>query len=492
VPDVQSPAARTELSSVIFEQGVGDLIVAGKTAVTGRLVSGTLPSSARVVASVAPTIGGQPDLQFETDWPASPEPGGSQFMLNVPTNFLGRPAVLGIVPTSMIPPSPAESTHPPFSLEVTIAAVIPVTLPTETMLVTARFFQGNTEPQDGYLVRAYQGERLISNVAETGTDGAFKLTVPAVNIANDFAQPVTVKLSPRDEDGPSYVTAPFTLTRTIDLKDLRLPAVLNPDIFRFDVKGDGGQPVSGATLRFRTVLAEDDSGSSLYARDVRTDVEGKAQVPLIPGTATEARHYDITVIPRPGSEFATKCLARFTVTRGGTYDAPQVPPTITLAPRAELSGAVTRSDGAALGGVTILASRIDDGAVAGCAEAATLPPTSVSTDKDGQYRLLVDPGTYRIDYDPPAGAPVPRFTEPSVVIESSAVRAVQLQPGVLVEGVVRAADRKAVPSVGIRFLESLCQSADSCYGPMRVAPLLRGQTRADAQGAFRVVLPVPP
>ena len=80
--------------------------------------------------------------------------------------------------------------------------------------------------------------------------------------------------------------------------------------------------------------------------------------------------------------------------------------------------------------------------------------------------------------------------EPGIAIGSNMVRTVQMQPGVLVEGVVRAADRKPISSVGIRFFELACQDAASCYGPMRLAPLLRGQGRADGQGAFRVVLPV--
>ena len=63
--------------------------------------------------------------------------------------------------------------------------------------------------------------------------------------------------------------------------------------------------------------------------------------------------------------------------------------------------------------------------------------TSRISNPDGSFQLLIDPGTYRLDFDPPAGAAVPRLTQTGVVVAagSTTMGSVDLLSGELVNGV---------------------------------------------------------
>src|SRR5262249_44191745 len=110
---------------------------------------------------------------------------------------------------------------------------------------------------------------------------------------------------------------------------------------------------------------------------------------------------------------------------------------------------------------------------------------------DGSFQIMVDPGTYRLDFDPPAGAAVPRLTQTGVVVTagSGSMGPVGLPSGELINGVVQAADGSALPSGDVLFFRLVCSGADQCYGPMRVEPILSAETHSDTSGAFQAVLP---
>jgi hypothetical protein len=279
----------------------------------------------------------------------------------------------------------------------------------------------------------------------------------------------------------------------VDLGELRLPAYSQPNVFRFDVRGEteNGPPVGDAIVRARTDIEENATGSAAYLRDGRTDAQGVTDINLLPGSANALRPYDITVIPPPNSKYGVKCLSRFPLAAGGTVNGPALAKKIALPLKPVLSGVILRADGVPVGGVTIMATRTEVDPAALCADAAASPPANVTTDdKTGAYRLQLDPGTYRIDYDPPAGAPVPRLTEAGVLITFDVARTVQMQPAALIAGSIFAPDGTRLPSVSVRLLEVVCGGRVPCSGTSRVEPLLRGQTRADGNGNFRLVIPL--
>jgi hypothetical protein len=282
----------------------------------------------------------------------------------------------------------------------------------------------------------------------------------------------------------------MALSATTDLGDLRLPASGDPNAFRFDVLSDSvsGAPVSGALVRARAGISGSPDGSADYSRSGLTDAQGSVNLSLLPGTADALRPYDITVIPPPNSAYGIACLPMFPLGTGGTAMAPALARKIALPPRAVIAGNLTSADQSAAANMTVVATRTDSGAT-GCSTAVAAP-ASVTSDKTGRYTLLLDPGTYRIDYDPPAGAAIPRLTESTVVVKGDARRDVTLPEASLVEGTVNGPDGLPVPSVVIHLFRIGCGGAGRpCTGPGRVEPLLRAVGRTDAKGVFRLIVP---
>ena len=123
------------------------------------------------------------------------------------------------------------------------------------------------------------------------------------------------------------------------------------------------------------------------------------------------------------------------------------------------------------------------------------------------FTLHLDPGTYRFDYDPPAGAPYPRLTETGVVVAAppadggvdggadggadagvALARSVRLPPGAIVEGTLRDGTGQPLPLAAVRFYAVTCVDPVACGGS---GPVLQAQARADANGHYRAVIPMP-
>src|SRR6185369_12101765 len=121
------------------------------------------------------------------------------------------------------------------------------------------------------------------------------------------------------------------------------------------------------------------------------------------------------VFPPASSPFGVRCQPNFQITVPGYGDHP-IAATLSLPARIELWGTILSADGNPVGGVSIAATRTAADPSEVCATTSTGLPAGGISDQDGNYRLLLDPGTYRIDYDPPPGAPVPRLTDPEVVV----------------------------------------------------------------------------
>jgi hypothetical protein len=245
------------------------------------------------------------------------------------------------------------------------------------------------------------------------------------------------------------------------------------------------------SIRFRTVLLDNkDEGTGIFEREVQT-LNGEAEVSLIPGTAA-GRKYEIAIVPPPGSEYAAHCVPEHPVTTVGNVGG-QVPysATFDLFPKPLLAGKVIGSDGKPAGGVNVRATFIQGNTL--CANVTSSATASAATNIDGTYTLALDPGMYRLDVEPPAGAPWPRQTEDGdkAIAVSSGVTThdVELPAGEVVIGHVRGADMAALDGATIKIFEVLC-AGDTCSGASRIPPALRAQTTTGAQGEFRAVLPL--
>ena len=96
---------------------------------------------------------------------------------------------------------------------------------------------------------------------------------------------------------------------------------------------------------------------------------------------------------------------------------------------------------------------------------------STTTDRDGNFELLLDPGHYRFDYDPPPNAPIPRKTEPDVLVDGFITFEVRLDPAAYVAGVVYGPGDKPLPMATIRLYDVRCTgNHDDCFGPNRTPP----------------------
>jgi hypothetical protein len=498
VPPSDSAAARTELLRVSAPAATFDVQAGAKATITAALAGDTttIPlTAAHLVLAVPSTLPGRPDLQFEADLPAATDAGPPTFTVQVPAAVVGSPGTFQVSP---LPPS--DHAYAPLRATIPVGEKVVLPLPTSRLSVRGRLLSVVGDPRAGFTARAYRGPDLVSNVDVTATaDGSFTLLVPAS--AGDAAPPlITVDLEPAPGAAdPRFASRAIPLAANVDLGDVTLPAFGQPNVFRFAARGaaDDGPPVSGAVVRAWTLLADDAAGTTDFVRAAPTAADGQINMGLLPGTTIALRNYDIAVVPPPESVFGVRCISQFPLASGGTLDAPANVPPVVLPRRTLVSGAVRRHDGTPAENVTILATRTAVDPASPCASNVGATPATTTTDANGVYSLWVDPGTYRFDYDPPAGAPFPRLTEFGVVVPqpvpTMAAPALDhptaLPAGAILEGTTRGPDGAALPLAAVRFYELACASVAACAGDAHVEPTLRAQTRSDTSGHFRVVIP---
>jgi Carboxypeptidase regulatory-like domain len=371
-----------------------------------------------------------------------------------------------------------------------------LSLPAETLTVRGRLVSALIEPQTGFLARAFRGSQLISNIADTQYAGVFSLTIPTANLASDPTHTITVELTPKDDKAadPRFTSHNITLGMNADLGDLHLPTFGDPNVFRFDVRGDGtaATSISGAVVRVRASIAGSPDGMAEYARAGLTDAQGIADLSLLPGTIETLRPYDITVIPPSDSPFGVLCVPLFPLATGGTPTAPVLARKIALPRRPALTGRLTSSDGNAVASMNIVATRIDSRPtnLGACGSAVVSGSAMVTTDKDGNYTLPLDPGTYRLDYDPPVGTAVPRLTESTITVSADQQRDITLQPARLIEGTVTGTNGEPVTAVGVHLFKVRCRPMQPCNAADgSTDPLLWAVGRTDIHGTFRLVIP---
>jgi hypothetical protein len=479
VPRSDSMAALTESPAPSLPATGFDLVADPKTNLMGTLMFDANlapPATAHLVLTVPSTIGGLPDLQFETDT-AAMKAAAPTFTFAIPQGVVGRTGTLRVLPGP-----PDDATHAPSTFKFMVTVTTPLTLPvtSKVLTVSGRLLSALGDPLPDLVARAFQDGNLVSNVVPTTTNG-FTLGIPIDAKATSIA--VEVAPMAADAPAPHFWAKPFALTANVDLGDVQLPAYPQPTLFTlpFQSAASSDPPVSGALVRARTVLADDMQGITDFLRDGLTDMGGRAALSLLPGTTTVLRSYDIAVVPPADSVYATTCLEGLELGGGA------VQPTVPIAKRPAFAGVVRGADGNAVSGVTIQAVRTAGATATACDEFASPPPTTGKTNMDGSFLMYLDAGTYTLDFDPPAGAPYPRLTAARVVVAATdGPREVNLPAGGILEGTMRDQSGQALPQASARFFGPTCVSPQTC--PL----VLEAQARADQNGLYRAVIPVAP
>ena len=488
-PPGTAAAALTELLPGSFGTGLLTLTADAQMSVgTGFTVGagGALPSTANVVLTFAPSIPGRPDLTFEAPAKIGSSTSLTTASLMVPSAAMDRAATLQLIPLS-----PADQQIPPTSFAATVASTLAEMLPASYPSITGTVVTALAGTPPIFIARAFQSGTQVSNAPPTGADGTFQLLLsPSAAVG-----PVIVELTPQNQGGSDPWFTSSAVPAGTNLPAIMLPAYSQPNAFTLTVEGadNPASTVSGALVRAQAILGSSAAGATDYLRAGTTGSDGTVTLSLLPGTATKALDYDLTVIPPAGSPYATRCISPVGVTVGGTATAPASLLTIALNRRPVLAGTVTNATGAPVGNVAITATA-GPVSIDGC---TNTPAVSASTHADdyGSFQLPLDPGTYQLDYDPPAGSAAPRLTELAVPIPMGTGQIshnVTLPAAGLVQGTVSAPDGSPLSSATIRIFEVRCTiQAGDCTGATRTAPWLRAQTATDATGTFRAVVPIP-
>ncbi|MES1207261.1 MAG: carboxypeptidase regulatory-like domain-containing protein [Pseudomonadota bacterium] len=441
----------------------------------------SVPTTANAVLAVPSIVPGRPDLVYQSAVVASA--GTTTAMLIVPQDAFSMAATLSLIP---LPPSDQQSPVYPFA--VMVSSNIAVTLPAGDMLTSGQLLDSlQNRPPATFVAKVFQNGVQVSNAPFTQADGTFQLQIPAAAAA----APLTLELLPTSSD-PSMTSAPFTVAAGTKLGTITLPAYVKADSFKVAV-ANGTTPLSGVSVRAQTSLGPTGgsgtvTGTAQYAVTGTTDVTGAVNLQLLPGST-----YSIAATPAPGSPYASQCVPMVKTVSGANSNGGVAPTvkTIVVTMRPVLSGTIRTAGGVPVPNVSVSAVGTPD-ASPPCAAPATAT-ASTTTDLSGKFQLPLDPGTYQLDYDPPAGSAAPRLTEWAVNIpgNDTVTHDITLPAGALVVGSVSGSKNDPLSSAVVRFFQVRCSGPSDCQGPNRVPPLLIGKALTDAQGRYRMVVPAP-
>lgn len=495
VPRLDSAYAQTELPEV--EAGADRLDLRAEvglslpgTAMPTDAGAGLFTADGHVMAFTPSAIPGRQDLELDTDM------ASWNFRLRVRNALVGQDAAIWILPAPMTVRQP-----PVYFAAVLGEKGVAVMFPGADQLVSlGGILLGPLgDPLIGYQARARSAATgdVISNLALTTDTGRFELKVAASNLPVGDASAIAIDLSPpggSDADLPHFVSQARPLPAMMgSAATFHMPAFGTPGALVFAVRGTGPmQALPNVTVKLHTEIAAAPEGSAIYDKQAATNLNGEVQVSLIPGTADRARMYQVTAFPPPDSDYALKCIPQFPVTVVGSNAQSPYAATLVLDRKPTVKGVVSGSDGRPVPGLGLTATPI--AGAAGCVDAQPLGPVSTTTGHSGEFSIRLDPGAYRLDIEPPAGSPHAALTldgDLAWTITGDLSRDIVLPSGEVVEGDVRGADSEVgLASATVRFFEVLC-AGDTCGGDHRVEPALRAQTRTDAMGHFRTVLPLP-
>jgi hypothetical protein len=486
VPPVESRFAPREHPDVPLTAAPASLAVDAEVAVTTILdrpdlevVAGA--AAVRVAFAVPSSIPGRRDLVFEGDSTSAGFMFPYDSQVALPQLLLGRQARMFVEPRA-----PVTRELCPWQFDVVLEPRQQLHLPgrEDTLVIEGTLLSGDPggAPPAEYEARVLLGERLASNLARTDAGGHFLVRMQ-LSAAMRVAGALRLELAAADSGGahPNLVVAVPGGQASVDLGELRLPAHPAAAMVTVPVMDERQRPVAGATVSFETALAGAVGGEARYARSALTGSDGRVTLPLIPGAADRPAQYLVKVVPPASGEAAARCLPGYAVP-----EAPGARPLtgdpVTLPAKVALAGDVLRADGKPAAGLLVRATRQGDLIRAGCDGELASPPAEASSDGGGRYRMLLDPGNYRLDYEPPPDSPLPAASEADVPVTGATTRAFTLPEAVAVEG-------KVVPPPDDGG-DPVARTEVRAYGPdAEGRTRVLASTTAGSDGRFRLVLP---
>jgi hypothetical protein len=507
-PDSPTQSAPTELLELALGGDALSLMAERLVIIAGTIADSTTMDYARagrVMTYVKSLIPGRSDLMLSADVAqVDGSASTSSFQLGVREGLIDTSTTLWVFPTTKAPTQPPV----PFAtmLTETLALQFP---PLASLLGVGGALLGLLDaPQVGYVARAtvVDGDWPVSNAATTTAAGRFDLEVAPGAVPDGSS--IVIELTPpapdpnADNGLPSFVSdpVPFSSVVSSTAASFRMPAFGGPSPMTFAVLAGDPQsmrPVQDVTVTVHAAIpSPQGGGQAVYDREKSTTADGQVSLVLLPGTATEPLLYQVTAMPPPGSPYALTCLSQVPVSAaaGSAGDTPTpAPAAIVLGHKVTLKGTILGGDALPASGISVTATRV--ASIPDCGDASSLGPVSTTTSRSGGYTMLLDPGTYALDLEPAMGAPYPRLSldgADAVTVTADSTVDFTLPAGQVVEGNVFASDgMEVLAGATVRFFDVLC-APDDCAGDNRIEPLLRAETRSDANGHFRAVLPISP
>jgi hypothetical protein len=486
-PPLESATARREYPAIAFSADPATLQLDRRVSLHARLVPSPADqtdrrSSVEVVLSAASILPGRPDITFEGGGISGAPSFLYETQLAVPEALLGRPARLRVLPDM-----PLDQVLCPWQLDVVVAAEMTQPLPgeTDTIRVEGKVVAAATDAMmPAYQARLFAGSRMVSNVARTDATGKFALRAQEQVLRG--REDARIEITQADLANASTKLVLTFAGATANLGELKLPPVPAPIMFVvpvYEAQSQGTElkaPVVGASVRFFTRVGGASAGEIHYVRTGQTGPEGTASIPLLPGSGSDTRDYVVSVVPPASSVTGSLCVPTYAI--GAPVANNRVTATIFLPRKATFTGAIRRFDGRPAPRMNVRATRIDASFPPACGTTLASPPTEGMADGDGVFQLMLDPGDYLVDVDPPSGGGLPRMTLPSVTVTvPSTVRDIDLPEGLLVEGKVVSPEGEPVGQTRVRVFPNGAAAT--------LAGNLLGSALTGADGQFRVVLP---
>jgi hypothetical protein len=389
--------------------------------------------------------------------------------------------------------SNAGDVLPPFVFPLQVAenGLFDVVLPSRDAfirvlgVVVANGQGGSPAGINGAQVSGKVGSDLIGTSSMTDDSGVFGLVLPPGD------GPVEITVSP-GRDSIGFPTRKFNWEGGIEsLKaDFASQAALSFDIGTIPVSrsvsvqvlaGDG----SDTAVPSARLTAQGSAGDGDVTALATTDASGIARFELLEG------QYALAVIPPTDSQWAMAETSLDLTTHAGQAFL------VRLFPRVGIAGTVIRAaTGVPVGGSIVSFMTGRGGALSAASQAiSTEAVFQATTAEDGTFNVQLDPATYALMVQPPAGTGLPRVVYPTLELKSQRTIDVSLPEGALVRGSLFDTAGNPLVQTSVRFFFPVSpDAAESTWSLADTSFATTLQTAAECttrdDGSFDTVLPV--